>query len=278
MSIAVHLNFSRRGRPVITTTPAQRLEAITRIQRIGVRFGLVLCAVLADHIHVVALCDSTRAGALAQAIESSLTQVWGFKPGFSRYFVTPVSNQLHLEKLVDYVLRQAEKHNDPSDPDHLGTNGPELVGGRLLRLKRGGLVIPSTRVLFRDAIPRIKDDAVERILLGGRRRSPVASFSAAPAGLAGSDLEEVLCAAAAGAIGLPSMPRRGAGVSAARAALLRLVSESPFAGSVEPRRMVGVGRSAFQELRRCEPAAAIANAVRWQVEFRLTRRETELRG
>ena len=269
---ATHINFSLRNRPVIATTDDQHLECGVRIQRVGIPWDLLACGVSGDHGHIVALCPFEDAGRLAQAIETSLTQTLGFKPGFSRYYAKPVTDQLHLETLVRYVLRQQEHHGVHKDPDFFGCNGPELIGGRMLRLRRGGLVVPPARDLFRRHL-RIDDAELETIMLGGKKRRPLSKLGAAPGGLAGVELERVLVRAAAAAIGRAKLEGRVAGLADARAAVLRLVEANPLGESVRPARMLGVSERAVRKLRRKEVRVDVGRAVRWQLEFQLTRRE-----
>lgn len=275
--IAVSINTSRRGRSVIAFTPAQRLEVCRRIQLVGMRYSLLVCCLVDDHLHIVALCSLDEAGALAQAVESSITQVLGLKPGFGRYWVKPITDQKHLETSIRYVLDQARRHQSRSDLDHHGNNGPELLGGRLLRTKRGGLVLPPCREVLRAHAPKVDLDKLEKLLFGDAPRVALKNMPAAPGGLAGRDLEAVCREAAAVAIGLPEFPPRGGGVSDALAALLLLVESSGFAESVDAQRMLGVCGGSVRRLRKRTVPVPLGAAVRWQLEFRLSRREFGLR-
>ena len=139
-------------------------------------------------------------------------------------------------------------------------------------LRRGGLIIPPSREVAARFLPKITDEGIEKMLVGGRKRIELDKFGSAPAGLAGVELEEVLMDAAAAAIGLLDLDRRRAGVADARAAVLQLVETSPFIGSIQPVRMLGLDLSTLRRLRTREVWEPLAYAVRWQVEFRLTRR------
>lgn len=272
MALGSHWNSSRRGRPVIAGSDAELLEANIRMQRIGQRSRLVVSCIGHDHIHVAALCGPGEVGRMVQSVESSITQVNGLDPGFAPFYEKAIEDQRHLEMVARYILRHSKKEARPHDPDHLGNNGPELIGGRLLRLRRGGLIIPPSREVAARFLPKITDEEIEKMLVGGRKRIELDTFGSAPAGLAGVELEEVLMGAAAAAIGLLDLDRRRAGVADARAALLQLVETSPFIGSIRPVRMLGLDLSTLRRLRTREVWGPLAYAVRWQVEFRLTRR------
>lgn len=272
-----HINVHRAGRPVIVTTSLDRLEAVRRIQLVGARHGVVGCAVQPDHIHVVALCPADEAGALAQAIESSLTQTLRLKPGFVPYFCKEVADQNHFDSAMRYLYRQGPHHDDDRDRYHDGSNGPELLGGRLLRGSRG-LFVPPARDLFKRFVTRVGDSEIERLLLGRGSLLPLAKLGAAPGGLAGEPLEALLVLAAAATVSRVNLDSSAPFVTEVRAALLRTVEASPFAASVDPARMLGCSTRTLRRLRSYSSAPEVEDAVQWQVRFRLSHLELELRA
>lgn len=273
MAPGITLGFVRSGRTVIAPTQQLKFETSIRTQIIGERFGVLVCSFSGDHGHVAAACSMDRAPALAQAVQSSLTQVCGLKPGFVHYYAKPLENQRHLKNFAKYGLTQLDHHDDPTDRDLLGCNGPELVGGRLLR--SGGWVrLPPSRRLLRERLPKLKVEEIEEWLLPVPRKS-VEVLGAAPAGLVGPELEQALVKAAATAVGRLVLEGRFPAVLKAKAALVQLVDGSPFRESVSLRRMFDCSKDTVLRLRRMSVAEPIVTAVRWQVEFQLTRRELD---
>ncbi len=268
--IAFHVMHSLRGRRVVFPTLAQRADAYRRAQRIGVDFGLAWFNLGSDHIHSVVLCSRRRAARWANSIESSWKQGVGLEANFAPYHAKAVTDQGHLEKLFDYVIDQSRRHGFTLDPDHLGSTGPDLCGGRLVGAA-------ATR-LARQHLPRLRRLQVERLLLGGHRVRTLQELGAAPAGLAGEPLEEVLRSAAAAAIGSVDLPGRTDLGKLARRALLDVATESPLRETVRAGRLLQLSRSAVDRLRRRPVDARALHAVRWQVAFHLTRRALPLSG
>lgn len=262
--IAFHIMFALAGRRVIFRTPAERALAYRRLLRIGRNFGLLFFHLGSDHIHVVAACSPSELPRFAHAIECSWKFVVGDGPGFAHYHAKPVNDQGHLETLVRYIFQQDEHHSQQLDPFHVGSNAPDLCGGRL------GSEPVSDR--FRRYLPSIGRPAIERILVGGRVRS-VDSFGAAPVGRAERDLERLLRGAAASAVGQADLSGKARPLARARVALLRICDQTPLGRTVVEHRLLDCHPKHVAALRRREASPAVERAVRWQIAFRLQRLE-----
>ncbi len=258
--IAFHVMFALLDRRVIFRTPAERLEGARRLIGIGSKFGLLFFHLGSDHVHVVVCCSPAEVPRFAHAIECSWTHLLGDGPGFAHYHAKPVTDQGHLVTLVRYVFQQDEHHEQALDPFHLGSNAPELCGGRL---DRGGL-----RARFARVLPSMGPHRIERLLLGEPLRSP-AKLGAAPAGLSGEALERHLRAAAAAAVGAADLTGTARPVADARAALLRLCTETALGRTVELPRLLRCRAKYLPPLGRRVVPPEVARAVGWQVAFRL---------
>jgi len=262
--IAFHVMHSLIDRRVIFPTPEARADAYRRAHRLGAEFGLGWFHLGTDHVHVVLFCTPERVHRWANSIESSWKQGCGLPVGFARYHAKPVVDQGHLRTLIRYVFAQEQHHGSTLDLDHLGSTAPDLCGGRLL----GALAARTTRL----HLPRLRPERIESILLSGGRLRSIKEFGPAPAGLVEEPLERVLRDAAAAALGRATLPRSGNLGAQARRALLELAA-GPLGTTIEPTRLLGVGRSSLFRLRSLPMDPTIFAAVRWQVAFRLTRRE-----
>ncbi len=266
--IAFHIMFALLDRRVIFRTPAERAEGVRRLIRIGSKFGLLLFHLGSDHVHVVVCCSPAELPRFAHAIECSWTHLLGDGPGFAHYHAKAVTDQGHLERLVRYVFLQDEHHEQALDPFHLGSNAPELCGGRL---DPSGLGARFARLL-----PRMGPRNIEKMLLGEPLRPP-AMLGPAPAGLTGEALERQLRSAAAAAVGEVDLRRRAAHVAEARAALLRVCEQTDLGRTVDLARLLRCRPKHLPHLRRREVSVEVTRAVRWQVSFRLQRIECRTR-
>jgi len=260
--IAFHIMFALVDRRVIFRTPAERVAAYNRLMRIAAPFGLLLVHLGSDHVHVVVACSPADVPRFAHAIECSWTHLLGDGPGFARYHAKAVMDQGHLRTLVRYILRQDEHHAQSLDPFHLGSNAPDLCGGRA---GRGDL-----RARFAQFLPSIGRREIERIVLGETVR-PVRKFGPAPSGLTGESLERHLRGAAASAVGMWDLVGKRRPVAEARAALLRLCRETELGRTVEHARVLRCHPNYVATVARRTPSRDINDAVSWQVAFRLQR-------
>lgn len=246
---------------VILGTPADRSDGYRRMLRIGERFGLLFFHLGVDHVHAVLACDAEQVPRFAQAVEASITLGTRREVGFGHYYVKPVSDQGHLRSLVRYVLGQERKHGTTLDPRHVGSNGPDLAGGRITGEPQ--------RQLMARMLPRVGPETIEAILLDGLERRPLETLGAAPAGLTGEALERLLRDAALAAIGQPSWRGPRPGTGAARRALLEIVDKTELGLTVSPARLLQCRPTSLARLRARPVDLAVGACVRWQVEFYL---------
>ncbi len=258
MALAFHFMHRLVDGRVILGTPALRTDAYRRVVRIGRRFGLLFFHLGTDHIHAVVACKAADVPRFAQAVECAITLGTRREVGFGRYHVKPVTDQGHLRTLVAYVLTQEQKHGTSLDPRHYGSNGPDLVGGRI-----GG---EPERDLFARYLPKVSHDRVQELLFGRATRVRLEDMGPAPAGLVGVELEELLRGAAAAALGCSTLGRRGR-ANSARRVLLEIVGKMELGQTVEPRRLLKSSRHTLRRLRMCEVDVGVGRAVRWQIEF-----------
>ena len=258
MALAFHFMHRLVDGRVILGTPALRADAYRRVRRIGTRYGLLFFHLGTDHIHAVVACEESDVPRFAQAIECSITRGTRREVGFGRYHAKVVADQGHLQTLVRYVLTQEQRHGTAMDPRHHGSNGPDLIGGRI-----GGEV---QRELFARYLPKVTAEYVQALLFAGTPRVPLEELGPAPGGLVGAALEELLRLAAAAAIGCARLGRRGRARSARRV-LLEIVEKMELGETVVPGRLLGSSRHALRRLRLCEIDLDVGRAVRWQIEF-----------
>jgi len=262
--IAFHVMHSLRDRRVIFKTPAEYADAYRRALRIGRRFQLGWFRIGADHIHAVLFCSREEVARWANSIESSWTQAAGLGTGFATYHVKPVTDQGHLRALIRYIFNQEAHHGAHPDPDHLGSTGPDLCGGRLVGVDAANI----TRL----HLPRLRRHDIESVLLGGGAMRTLADLGPAPAGLTGESLEGVLRSAMAAAVGRAALRTGTPNSRPLLRALLEVVERSPLSLTVELSRLLGRSPSTLRRLRARPVDPRTLAAVLWQVRFRLTRR------
>lgn len=267
MPIAFHTMHALVDRRVIFPSSDQRVGGYRRALAVGARFGLGWFHLGSDHIHAVVFCAKEEVAWWAHDVECAWTLGAGLPVGFGRYHAKPVVDQGHLETLLGYVLRQESHHGVALDPFHLGSNGPDLCGGRLRARKARD---EHARELVRRMVPRWGPARIDRLLLGGPRQR-LSDLGAAPAGLVGVRLEERLLLAGKSALGRTTVLKGGPPARAARQALVQLCRETALGDTVNLPRMLGCSASAVGRLSRSPVDPNVLAVVRWQVEFCLTR-------
>jgi hypothetical protein len=258
MPIAWQTMHATVDRRVIFKNPAVRADAAWRVRRIGRKYGLLVFHLGTDHIHTVVTCTRAEVPKYAHALECSLTKGCGLAPGFARYHPRAIADQGHLERIYDYVLGQERHHRTELDLEHIGSNGPDLLGWRLCGA-------PERRRL-RSFAPRIRTIQIERLLLRGRRRLSIEQMGAAPHGLHGAELERLLSRAAASALGRSSLRGQTVAVLKARRALLEILRTADLQDAIELTRLFG-GQRRLARLASREVDPEVAGAVRRMIEF-----------
>ena len=258
MAIAWQTMHATVDRRVIFKDPAARADAAWRVRRIGRKYGLLVFHLGTDHIHTVVTCSRVEVSKYAHALECSLTKGCGLDPGFARYHPKAISDQGHLERMYEYVLGQERHHRTELDPEHLGSNGPDLLGWRLCGAPE--------RRLLRSFAPRIRKNQIERVLLRGRKWLSIETMGAAPHGLHGRKLERLLSRAAASTLGLSSLQGQTLPVLKVRRALLEILRTGDLQDTIELPRLFGNQRRLVRlAAREVEPE--VAGAVRRMIEF-----------
>lgn len=248
------------GRIIARDAVARRLASrIVREQ--GEARGLIVHAVVKDHIHGLLVCTRAEAGDFCRYVATALRWRLGIPVPFEPARIRALADQRHLENTVGYVLRQHRKHGNWRDPLHDGTSVPDLLGARVLLTSRGR-PDGKRRVLGR-AATRLLDElapgyGARDVAL--RHLGPREALDAEPAW---DQLADAACAAFAlaslrgGASSLAALARRAA-VHAARTHMTsRRIGE-----------LLGVGTRCVQALAAVEAEPEHVQAVVLQLRLR----------
>jgi hypothetical protein len=126
----VTLTAEREARLPLFPDAGTYLEAL---HRIGAVCGgcLALFALIAEHLHLVALLSRAQAGRLAQAISLTLRPI--VATPFAPSHIRSVDSRSHMRWLLRYILEQPREHGMPGHPAlWIGSCFPDLVGARLI--------------------------------------------------------------------------------------------------------------------------------------------------
>jgi hypothetical protein len=114
------------------------------LHRLGAVAGgcLALFALIAEHVHLVALLSRLAAGRLAQRVSLALRPI--VATALAPSYIKVVDSRSYLRWLVRYILEQPRQHGMPG-PEALwvGSCLPDLVGARIIP----GLTLALTRAL-----------------------------------------------------------------------------------------------------------------------------------
>lgn len=150
-----HLTFTAARRSRLPLFPDQHyyLEALHRLGAIA-SGCLALFAIIAEHLHLVALLSRLAAGRFAQLMILTLRPV--VTTPLAPSFPTMVESRSHMRWLLRYLLEQPKQHGMPGHPAlWVGSCFPDLVGARQV----SGLSLCIDR-----ALPDYSDAAALRIL------------------------------------------------------------------------------------------------------------------
>jgi hypothetical protein len=127
-----HLTLTADGRQALFPTEALLRRAL-RILAETVGSRTLLFCIVDDHIHDVVCCSRTEAGRLGQSLNLALRPIASV-PFNRRTDIRPVENRHHLERLVGYLLTQAQHHGLPGHPGlWSGSCFADLVGARVIK-------------------------------------------------------------------------------------------------------------------------------------------------
>jgi hypothetical protein len=104
------------------------LEALRRIGAVC-QGCLALFALIAEHLHLIAVRSRAAAGRLAQSVLVSLNPIVGTPLAPSH--IKAVETRQHMRSLLRYILEQPKEHRMPGHPAlWVGSCFPDLVGAR----------------------------------------------------------------------------------------------------------------------------------------------------
>jgi hypothetical protein len=123
-----HVTWSTVGRHPIAPDEAAR-RALVRVLVERAAKVLVLFCVVDDHVHLVLLCDDDTRRKVVRAVGYALRTA--SKVPLQEPYVEPVETRTHAERLVPYVLNQAEHHGlGVASAAWSGSCLPDLLGAR----------------------------------------------------------------------------------------------------------------------------------------------------
>lgn len=124
----ITLTAQRENRLPLFVDEPHYLEAL---RRLGAVCGgcLALFALIAEHLHLVALLSRVMAGYLARTAVLTLRPI--VATAFAPSYIKPVASRSHMRWLLRYLLEQPTKHRMSGHPAlWVGSCFPELVGVR----------------------------------------------------------------------------------------------------------------------------------------------------
>jgi hypothetical protein len=126
--VHITLTAMRDSRLPLFPTEEAYLDAL---HRIGAVCGgcLALFALLAEHLHLVALLSRARAGHLARGVLLTLRPI--VATPLAPSYIKPVTTRAHMRWLLKYMLEQPREHGMSGHPAlWVGSCLPDLVGAR----------------------------------------------------------------------------------------------------------------------------------------------------
>jgi len=183
-----HLIVALRDRRVLARGRDHRLLLTRKVLARGEPFDLLAFRAADTHLHFAMGVPAAGAMEFARRIEISLNKTFGYGITFSSAYTEPIRSQRHLINVFWYVIGQEQRHGLDQDPWFEASNLPDLLGWRQLA--------PWAPGLTRSFLPRLDGDRMRGVV-------SVVVDPDRPASLDG------LGAAAAGALGLLELPKRG---------------------------------------------------------------------
>jgi hypothetical protein len=242
------LTSQRDRRLPLFTKVRHYLDALHRLGRVC-QGNLVLFALIAEHLHLIALLSRTAAGRLAHAASLTLRPL--VETPLDASFIKEVDGQGHMYRSVKYELEQPKKHGMPG-PAALwpGSCLPELVGAR---------VIPGLTLRIGEALPTFQFKQALRVFdLPGDKVHPAERQQLRAAGVAR------LIAATAAALGVESLNGNRAREIIARRAVVQIAARLDIP-STEIQSATGMDRHTLWRLRRRAVSPECIDAIRRRV-------------
>lgn len=229
---------------VIARTAAElRLASRVLLQQ-GRTRGLLSFCVVDTHAHAVLACARDDAGMFARYAQGALRKRLRLVP-FEKARIRPILDQSHLRSAFLYVLRQNRRHGSSLDPAHEGSSLPDLLGFRVLD--------PTLAARVRTHLPRLRVEDVAPGL--------VATLAQLPASL------DMLAAAAAAAIGAPSLEGHAPERVAARRAAVH--AAGPEADPNRVAELLSVDVRVVRRQLREQPDERLVRAISRQLRLQL---------
>jgi hypothetical protein len=241
----VTLTAERESRLPLFPDEAAYLEALHRLGKVCAGC-LALFALIAEHLHFVALKSRPAAGRLAQATILTLRPVVT-TPLAPSHFAS-VDTRSHMRWLLRYMLEQPQKHGMPGHPAlWVGSCLPDLVGAR---------IIDGLSLRIEQALPDYSHGMALRILgLPGKQVAPAGREVLRAAGA------HRLKLAAAATLGVgPSLTGNTPAALLARRAVLQL-AERVGIRPAEVAAALGRSPGTIWRLRRVEVEPAVLQAI-----------------
>jgi hypothetical protein len=254
----ITLTAERESRLPLFPDAAAYLEALHRLGKVWAGC-LALFALIAEHLHLVALKSRPVAGRLAQATILTLRPVVT-TPLASSYFAH-VDSRAYMRWLLRYILEQPEKHGMPGHPAvWVGSCLPDLVGARIIE----GLA-PS----IEKALPDYSHGMALRIL--GLPAKPVAPADGAVLRATGAHRLKLAVGAALGVD--PSLRGNTPAARLARRALFQLADRVGI-HPAEVTAALGISSKSVWRLRQPEVELHVLKAIARRVTLENLVRDT----
>jgi hypothetical protein len=258
----VHVTLTADRESRLPLFPEERAYRLALRKLGAVAAGcLALFAVVAEHMHLVALLSRAAAGRLAQRLLLALRPIVATPLAASH--IRLVETRAHMRWLLRYLLEQPKAHGMPAHPAlWVGSCLPDLVGARVIE----GLSLCVSR-----ALPEYTDAVALRIAgLPGSRVPPADRAALASRGAAG------LCRATAASLAAHPALATCPGARLGRRVFGQLASLAAVPPA-EVARVLGRSPDTTWRLRKeTVESTAVDAAARWVALERLVEQQRQL--
>ena len=241
MVLAHHVTLQLAGTDQLARTDDERCYLARLVTRTGDRFGLLWWRASGPYLHLVCRGDRRDSGQVARRVGIGAQQILGGEHRFAPARCRPIEHRRELGALCDEVLQR-----DPTDPFHVGSAVPDLLGLR----RTGACLLPGVRALVPGLRGRLLD-------LVGRDvfASPITDWSS-------------LASATAAVFAHPDLSRRYPWRPRALAGAAELAR--PLLGTTSTANLLGVSASAVRRACKRTVSPALVCAIQRQLQWRQT--------
>jgi hypothetical protein len=234
--IGFHITMRVEGdRDLAASKEARRLFSRT-VLRACRPFALLASNWVDTHGHLLTMGSREEAGEAVRRVQIALQLAMAPGAPFERAHFTPVRDASHLRNVFRYILGQAEHHGVQGDRFHDASNGPDLIGARVVGVWTAVNVRRYLRRVRREHILEAMGlpdpDGVAVVPLLDLRDAAAASVAAATLGGRTPDLVSARVAAVAVAgpdaarlLGLPPRTLHRLRASPADPAIVRAIQQ-----------------------------------------------------